>query len=34
VNARWVLEQDGKLVITLPEQRVEANDLADVLAAA
>jgi len=34
VNARWLLEQDGKIVITLPEQRVEAVDLGDVLAAA
>lgn len=34
VNARWLLEQDEKIVITLPEHRVEASDLGDVLAAA
>lgn len=34
VNARWLLEQDGKIVLTLPEQRVEAPDLRDVLAPA
>jgi uncharacterized protein YuzE len=34
LNARRILEDDGKIVITLPEQRVEANDRADVLAAA
>jgi uncharacterized protein YuzE len=31
LNARWLLEQDGKIVITLPEQRIEARDLGDVL---
>jgi uncharacterized protein YuzE len=34
LNARMRLERDGKLVITLPEQQVEATDLGDVLAAA
>ena len=34
VNARWLLEHEGKIVLTLPEQRVEASGLADVLAAA
>ena len=34
VNARWLLEQDGAIVLTLPEQRVVAPDLTDVLATA
>ena len=34
VNARWLLEQDGEIVITLPKQRVVAKDLGPVLAAA
>jgi uncharacterized protein YuzE len=35
VNARWLLEQDGKIVITLPNGRqLETSDLQDVLAAA
>ena len=35
VNARWLLEQDGKIVITLPDhRRLETSDLGDVLAAA
>ena len=34
LNARLRLEQDGKIVLTLPEQRVEALDLGDALAAA
>ncbi len=34
LNPRWLLEHDGKIVLTLPEQRVEATDLGDVLAAA
>jgi len=34
VNARWLLEQDGEIVITLPEQQVHATDLDGVLAAA
>ncbi len=32
VNARWLLEEEGKIVITLPEQRVEAPDLGHLLA--
>jgi uncharacterized protein YuzE len=31
LNARLRLEQDGKIVLTLPEQRVEATDLGAVL---
>lgn len=34
LNARKRLGRDGKLVITLPEQRVEARDLDDVLSRA
>jgi uncharacterized protein YuzE len=34
LNARQRLEHDGKLVITLPEQRVEATGLTAVLARA
>ena len=34
VNARRVLEEAGEIVITLPEQRVRARNLADVLVAA
>jgi uncharacterized protein YuzE len=34
VNARWLLEQDGEIVITLPSHRVVAPDLSAVLAAA
>lgn len=35
VNARWILEQDGKVVVTLPDgSRLETADLAPVLAAA
>ena len=34
VNARWLLEQDGEIVVTLPEQTVRATDLGPVLAAA
>ncbi len=34
LNARRRLERDGKIVITLPEQQVEATGLGDVLAAA
>ena len=34
VNARWLLEAEGKIVLTLPEQRVEALDLGAALAAA
>lgn len=31
VNARSIFEREGKIPITLPEHRVEANDLAAVL---
>ena len=34
VNARWLLEQDGKIVVTLPDRRLETSDLGDALAAA
>ena len=34
VNARRLLERDGEIAITLPQQRIVAADLADVLAAA
>ena len=34
LNARWLLENEGKIVLTLPEQRVEATELGDILAAA
>ena len=34
LNARLILEEDGKIVITLPDRRLEATDLGDVLAAA
>jgi uncharacterized protein YuzE len=34
LNARRRLERDGKIVITLPEQRVEATQLDDVFAPA
>lgn len=35
VNARWLLEQDGQIVITLPDgRRLETNDLGTALAAA
>ena len=34
VNARRILEREGKIVIRLPGRRVEATDLGDVLAAA
>jgi uncharacterized protein YuzE len=34
VNARWLLEQEGEIVLTLREQKVHATDLGDVLAAA
>jgi uncharacterized protein YuzE len=34
VNARWLLEQDGEIVLTLPEQRVIARDLVRALAPA
>jgi uncharacterized protein YuzE len=36
VNARWILEHEGKITITLPEHRIEATgaDLGTALAAA
>jgi uncharacterized protein YuzE len=34
LNARWLLEHEGKIVLTLPEQRVEARDLGEIFAAA
>ena len=34
LNARRRHERDGKIVITLPQQRVEVTDLGGVLAAA
>lgn len=35
VNARWLLEQEGKIVVTLPDgSRLETADLGPVLAAA
>ena len=34
LNARRRLERDGKIVLTLPQQRVEATELDDVLAPA
>jgi uncharacterized protein YuzE len=34
VNARRILERDGKITITLPERRLETSDLGDALAAA
>lgn len=34
LNARLLLEEDGKIVVTLPERRLEIADLGDVLAPA
>ena len=34
VNARWLLEEDGVIVVTLPDRRLEVRDLGDVLSAA
>jgi uncharacterized protein YuzE len=34
VNAHWLLAEDGKIVITLPERRIEVTDLGDALVAA
>ena len=31
LNARRTLEKDGRIVVTLPERRLEARDLDDVL---
>lgn len=34
VNARWLVERDGELAITIPRQRIEANaqDVSSALA--
>ncbi len=32
VNARWLLEQDGEIVVTLPHRRLQIADLGDTLA--
>lgn len=34
VNARWLLDRDGAIVVTPPQLRVEADGLAEALAAA
>jgi uncharacterized protein YuzE len=34
VNARWLLEQDGKIVVTLADRVLTTSDLSDALAAA
>jgi hypothetical protein len=35
LNPRWLLEQEGEIVITLPEQKVRAGDhVSEILAAA
>jgi hypothetical protein len=34
VNARWLLERDGVIVVTPPQLRLEADELAPALAAA
>jgi len=34
INARLILEEDGKIVVTLPDRRLETSDLGDALAAA
>lgn len=34
VNARWLLDRDGAIVITPPEIRVDADELGPALAAA
>jgi uncharacterized protein YuzE len=34
VGARWLLENEGEIVVTLPEQKVRAPDLGAVLAVA
>ncbi len=31
VNARWLVEHEGEIALTLPEQKVRAPDLARVL---
>jgi uncharacterized protein YuzE len=34
VNARRLLEQDGRIVVTLPDRRLAITDLGDLLVAA
>lgn len=34
VNVRWLLDRDGRLTITWPAGRVEADELAELLPAA
>jgi uncharacterized protein HemY len=34
VNARWILEREGRVTITIPERRLETSDLGAVLAPA
>jgi uncharacterized protein YuzE len=34
VNARWLLEEDGVIIVTLPDRVLETRDLGDVLTAA
>ena len=34
VNARRLLERDGEVMLTLPEQKVHATELGDILAVA
>ena len=34
LNARLILAEDGKIVVTLPERRIELSDLDNVLAPA
>jgi hypothetical protein len=34
VNARRLLEHDGRIVVTLPDRRLEIADLGDLLVAA
>jgi hypothetical protein len=34
VNARTILEREGKLTVTLPSHQIETSDLGDALVAA
>jgi len=34
VNARWILDEEGEITITLPQHRVVAADVRDIVAAA
>jgi uncharacterized protein YuzE len=34
LSPRWLLDRDGKIVVTLPDRVLETSDLGDVLAAA